>query len=271
MSFEAFFKKNPIFHYRDLVAYLQSLGKVNQNTVRAALQYHLVKKHIARVRRGYYLVTNDYMPGIDVESDYLLIAGRMTNDSIICYHSAMEFHSLAYSVYSLIYFSSNEHVGYLSCDYGNYQQINHPVKLKPDNIFLEAKPYDRSGMSIYVTTIERTLVDCLHRPELSGGWEEVWRSFESIQFLDIGRIENYAIKLGNATTIAKVGFFLEEHREQFSVTEKQLIKLAQYKPKSRHYMKKPYKGEIKNLQRWNLIVPLYIINKDWEEPSDDSF
>ena len=127
------------------------------------------------------------------------------------------------------------------------------------------------GMDIRVTTIERTLVDCLHRPELSGGWEEIWRSFESINFLDIERVINYAVRLGNATTIAKVGFFLEQHQEQFAVKEEQLHQLAQYKPKSRHYMEKKHKGPVKSLQRWNLVVPLAVVNKIWEEPSDDTF
>lgn len=271
MSFEAFFKKYPLFHYEELVEYLESSGAFNQNTLKAALQYHLAKKHLARIRRGYYLVTNNYLPDIHIESDYLLIAGRMTDDAVISYHTAMEFHALAYSVASIVYFNSDERIGQLICEYGQYQQLSHPAPLKPDSVFLETKLHDRMGMDIRVTSIERTLVDCLHRPELSGGWEEIWRSFESINFLDIERIINYAVQLGNATTIAKVGFFLEQHQKQFSVEEKQLERLAHHKPKSRHYMEKSHNGSVKNCQRWNLIVPLAVINKTWEEPHNDTF
>lgn len=265
MSFETFFKKHPLFHHKELVEYLQSSGSFNQNTLKAALQYHLAKKHLARIRHGYYLVKHDYLAGVHVESDYLLIAGRMASDAVISHHTAMEFHGLAYSIGTIIYFNSNERIGHLVSEYGEYQQLAHPSSLKPSNLFLETKLHDRMGMDIRVTTIERTLVDCLNRPELSGGWEEIWRSFESINFLDIERVIRYALQLGNATTIAKVGFFLEQHQEQFSVTEEQLNQLARYKPKSRHYMEKSYQGPIKNLQRWNLIVPLSVIDKNWEE------
>ncbi len=270
MRFEAFFKKYLLFHYDELVEYLSSSGDFNQNTLKAALQYHLAKNHLARIRRGYYLVTNDYLPGTYIESDYLLIAGRMTDDAVISYHTAMEFHALAYSVASTVYFNSDERIGLLLSEYGQYQQLSHPTQLKPDNVYLETKLHDRMGMDIRVTTIERTLVDCLHRPELSGGWEEIWHSFESINFLDIGRVINYAVRLGNATTIAKVGFFLEQHQEQFSVKEEQLNQLAHHKPKSRHYMEKAHKGPVKSLQRWNLVVPLAVINKIWEEPNNDT-
>ncbi len=269
MSFETFFKTHPLFHYEELVVYLQSLGNFNQNTLKAALQYHLAKKHLARIRRGYYLVTNSYLPNSHIENDYLLIAGRMTHDAVISYHTAMEIHALAYSVGSVIYFNSNERIGYLSCEYGQYQQLVHPAQLKPQKVFIETKLHDHMGMDIRVTTIERTLVDCLHRPEFSGGWEEIWRSFESINFLDIERVIKYVLELSNATTIAKVGFFLEQHQEQFSVKTEELAHLEKYKPKSRHYMEKNYRGDVKNLQRWNLIVPLDIINKTWEEQNDN--
>ena len=271
MSFDGFFKKHPLFHHEELAEYLQSLGDFNQNTLKAALQYHLAKKHLARIRRGYYLVTNDYLTGIHIESDYLLIAGRMAHDAVISYHTAMEFHALAYSVGSIVYFNSDDRIGYLVCEYGQYQQLAHPGLLKPNNVFLETKLHDRMGMDIRVTTVERTLVDCLYRPELSGGWEEIWRSFESIYFLDIERVIRYALQLANSTTIAKLGFFLEQHQEQFSVKEQQLNHLVRYRPKSRHYMEKHYKGPVKNLQRWNLIVPLAVISKIWEEPRNDTF
>jgi predicted transcriptional regulator of viral defense system len=35
---------------------------------------------------------------------------------------------------------------------------------------------DRSGMEVNVTSLERTMVDVLSRPDLSGDWEEIWRS-----------------------------------------------------------------------------------------------
>lgn len=269
MNFETFFKKHLLFHYEELVEYLQDSGNVNKNTVKAALQYHVTKKHLARIRRGYYLVTNDYLPGSHVENDSLLIAGHMTPDAIISYHTAMEFHAIAYSVGSIVYFNSKERIGYLDCEYGQYQQVTHPVSLIPNDVFIETNFHDRMGMDIRVTTVERTLVDCLSRSELSGGWEEIWRSFESINFLDIERAINYALKLNNATTIAKLGFFLEQHQAQFSVKEEQLNRLVQHKPKSRHYLEKSYNGPVKNLQRWNLIVPLAVINKHWEEPHHD--
>ena len=68
-----------------------------------------------------------------------------------------------------------------------------------------------------LTSLDRTLVDVLHRPDLAGGWEEVWRSLESVEYFDLDSVLEYALLLENATTAAKVGFFLEQHREPLMV------------------------------------------------------
>ncbi|MDF1797380.1 MAG: hypothetical protein P1U63_12670 [Coxiellaceae bacterium] len=269
MRYEAFFKEHHLFHHEELVAHLKSSGSYNENTLKAALQYHFSKKHLARIRRGYYLVTNNYLTGIHVENDQQLIASHFAIDAVISYHTAMEYHALAYSVHPTVYFNSSERIGVYKSVYGDFQQIAHPKALMPNDIFSETKIHDRLGMDMRVTSIERTLVDALHRPELCGGWEEIWRSFESIRYLDVERLIQYALRLGNGTTIAKLGFFLEQHKEQFLVKESQLDVLMTYRPKSRHYMQKNASEEVKNLKRWNLIVPLSVYNKIWEEPYND--
>ncbi|OGA43455.1 MAG: hypothetical protein A3G24_12650 [Betaproteobacteria bacterium RIFCSPLOWO2_12_FULL_62_13] len=62
------------------------------------------------------------------------------------------------------------------------------------------------------TTLERTLVDVFARPDLAGGWEEIWRSLETVEFFDLDVVVQYVLLLENATTAAKVGFFLEQHQ-----------------------------------------------------------
>ena len=70
-----------------------------------------------------------------------------------------------------------------------------------------------------VTTLERTLVDVMDRPKYSGSWEEKWRSLETVEFFNLDEVVEYAKHLGNATTTAKVGFYLEQHREELMVPD----------------------------------------------------
>ena len=116
-----------------------------------------------------------------------------------------------------------------------------------------------------VTTLERTLVDVLDRPDLGGGWEEIWRSLGAVEFFNLDQIIEYATILGNATTAAKVGFFLEQHRESLMVEDGHLARLSALRPKEPHYLERTAKTEQKLVAKWNLVVPAALIERAWEQ------
>ena len=80
----------------------------------------------------------------------------------------------------------------------------------------------------------------------------------------------YAFILQNATTIAKLGFFLEQHKELFSVDEHTLNALQEKITTRIHYLERSKRQSGKLIKRWNLVVPNSIIERAWEEPNDDS-
>jgi predicted transcriptional regulator of viral defense system len=116
-----------------------------------------------------------------------------------------------------------------------------------------------------VTSLERTFVDVLDRTRLSGGLEEVWRSLETVPYLDLERVVEYALLLGNSTTVARVGFFLSQHREALSVEDGVLARLRQHRPRNPKYLTndEPRSGRL--MAEWNLVVPEEILNKSWDE------
>ncbi len=105
-------------------------------------------------------------------------------------------------------------------------------------------------------------MDMLHRPDLSGGWEEIWRSAESVEYYDIQQVVEYALLLQNATTAAKVGFFLEQHNEKLQVDDRQLDRLREIRSSQPHYMDRGSSGSL--VSNWNLIVPEQILARSWE-------
>ena len=113
-------------------------------------------------------------------------------------------------------------------------------------------------------TLERTLVDVLDAPTNAGGWEEVWRSLEMVEFFDLDAVTAYTVKLGSALTAARVGFFLEQHRESLMVEDRHLEPLRQLRPRQPRYLdarRKP--GKL--VASWNLIVPDGVLRRTWAE------
>jgi len=111
--------------------------------------------------------------------------------------------------------------------------------------------------------LERTLVDVLDRPDLSGGWEEIWRSLESIEFFDLDSVVEYALLLRNATTAAKVGFFLDQHREPLMVEDRHLNSLHHLRPQQPHYLERTRRKSGRLVSEWNLVIPTEVLDRAW--------
>jgi predicted transcriptional regulator of viral defense system len=261
-----FLRTHPVFTAKELTEYLARQKARSKWTEKALLAYHLKKKHIARVRRGLYTtVPPGSKTGTPLIDSYLL-ASRMAQDAVLAYHTALEFHGRAYSTFQNFYYLTNSSARVVVYRGNRFQPVKFPRRLREHGKTLfGVLDRERSGLSLRVTSLERTLVDTLDRPDLCGGWEEVWRSLESVEFFDLDQIVEYSLLLANATTIAKVGFFLEQHKQALMVEESHLRRLREHRPRSPHYAARGDKRPVQLSSQWNLILPTDVVERSWEE------
>jgi predicted transcriptional regulator of viral defense system len=66
------------------------------------------------------------------------------------------------------------------------------------------------GVPIYVTDVERTLLDALRMPDKSGGIAKVLRAWRSAENIDVGKLISYADGYGNKVLRQRGGFLLEK-------------------------------------------------------------
>jgi predicted transcriptional regulator of viral defense system len=66
-----------------------------------------------------------------------------------------------------------------------------------------------SGLPIYVTDVERTLLDALRMPEKCGGIAKVLRAWRSAGGMDVDRLVQYTDRFGIQNLRQRVGFMLE--------------------------------------------------------------
>jgi len=261
-----FFNAHPVFTRREFEEFLISRGTTNPETWKSLLYHHRKKHNIAMIKKGLYLAIP---PGSEEDSlpvDGFLIASRCKEDAILAYHTALEVHGRAHSLHEQ-YIYLTESASHRPFSFRNilYRAIPFPKILQvKKKSFWGVETIDRSGLDARVTSLERTLVDVLHRPELCGGWEEVWRSLSTVEYYDLEQLIEYALLLENATTIAKTGFFLEQHKKSLMVEEFHLKRLEEFKPKQPHYLNRGHRSG-RLVSRWNLVVPEAVLNKTWEE------
>ncbi len=121
---------------------------------------------------------------------------------------------------------------------------------------------EMDGICVRVTSPERTLVDLLDRPRFGGSWEEIWRSLEMV---DLEQVVEYTLLLGNATTVAKTGFFLEQHRDSLMVEDRHLNILREHRPRKAHYLRRDSLRRGRFAGKWNLIIPADLAEQSWNE------
>jgi predicted transcriptional regulator of viral defense system len=266
MKHEEFFRKHPVFTSEELDKHLSTIGKPGHRTGESLLNYHRKKGHVVLIRRGLYAVIP---PGGDPELypvDPFLVAAKLTKDAVLSYHTALEIHGRAYSVREHLTYSAARPVSSITFRSRTFRGVRFPQALcRVGNENFGVMTVDRAGLEVPVASLERTLVDVLDRPDLSGNWEEIWRSLESVEFFNLDRVVEYTLLLGNATTTAKVGFFLEQHRESLMVEDDHLQPLRDRRPRQPHYLESSNRKSGKLVGDWNLIVPAALYERTWGE------
>jgi predicted transcriptional regulator of viral defense system len=265
-----FLTQNPVFTREALVNFLANQGSISPNTQKAILQYHLKQGHIARIKRGLFAAIP---PGSNPNThpvDPYLIAGKATSDAILSYHTALEYHGLAYTVFSNFTFCSRMRLQPFTFQGHIFEAAPFPgTPMRNESELFATETVKRQGLAIKITTLERTFVDVLDQPNRGGDWEEIYRSIQSITVMNLDLIIEYTLRLEKATTTAKVGYFLEKLGKRLGITERQLQPLKKQLPKKPHYLSRNQRKGGAFIKQWNLIVPEHIAEEQWDEPTYD--
>ena len=263
---DTFFRRHPVFTREELAEHLSTGGHVGPRTQESLIAYHTRTGRLVRVRRGLFAVIPPEAGRETYPIDPYLVASRLTPDSVLSYHTALELHGRAYSVWQHLTYLASRPVESLTFRTHVYRGARFPEALvREGKEHFGVSTMERAGMPLRVTSLERTLVDVLDRPIRSGGWEEVWRSLEAVEFFDLDKIVEYVILLGNATTASKVGFYLDQHREALMVEESHLAALRSQRPRQPHYVDRGRSGDGRLVAEWNLVVPTDLIEQSWAE------
>jgi len=262
---KAFFATHPVFRYEEFQHAHSRSGKRSTHTSHAVLKQHVAAGNLLRVRRGLYATVPPGASPKTLQLDPYLLASRLAPDAVVAYHAALQFHGKSYSLWSRFQYLSRHREKAFRFRRAEFVAVLPPAPVRdlPD-FGGGVQDHQRQGLTVRVTSLERTLVDLFHSPRHGGGWEETWRSLESVEFFDLDAVAGYALKHDSAVTVARVGFFLEQHREQLMVEDRHLKRLAAAAPAHPIYLdRRRPSGRLQ--KRWNLVVPQVVLNRSWAE------
>lgn len=260
-----FFAGHPVFRYEEFVAAHAGQGGRSRQTSASALKQHVAAGRLLHLRRGLYATVPR---GADAENhpiDPYLVATQLADDAVVAWHAALQFHGKAYSVWSRFHYLTRARQRRFVFRDLEFVPVQAPISLR-DRADLGGgvAEHRHAGGVARVTTLERTLVDVLDTPDRCGGWEEAWRSLEMIEYFDLDAVLSYTRLLGSALTAARVGLFLEQHRESLMVETQHLAALRELAPAQPRYLdSRREPGKL--VKDWNLVVPERVLTRSWAE------
>lgn len=178
---------------------------------RDALERLVRKGWLERIAKGKYLIV-PLEAGPDriwTESAHV-IAGALVSPSMVSNWSALAYWNLTEQVPRVTYVqTTSRKEDRTPTVLGMRFRI---VRVKSPKFFGGHRYYSRGG-PVLVTDREKTIVDCLDRPDLCGGVEEVARALvASDGDLVWDRITDYLKRFGSGAVIKRLGFLAEHLR-----------------------------------------------------------
>lgn len=117
---------------------------------------------------------------------------------------------------------------------------------------------------VWVTTPEKTLVECARIPSNAGGFAELLRAAAALPRLDPQELLRWVDHYAEANLAARLGFLLE-NTEQREGEVAILPDLERRKPSTRIYLERGRRGG-RLVRRWNLIVPSHLLAGNTHTP-----
>ncbi len=188
----------------------KALPNSNDGAIRELLSDMTRRGLLMRLKRGlYYIIPYEQNPKTFMP-EWHLVAGYLVQDAnyYIAYYSALQIHNLITqpSLKEQIVVSRQIRPSTIKIKDVNFQFIFHNEK----HFFGSKKIWIDNYHKVNCSDLEKTIIDCLFKPDYAGGIVEIARAiYLSGNKIRFNTLLEYAIKFNSQAVIKRLGFLLE--------------------------------------------------------------
>ena len=179
----------------------------SDNAAHWQIRSYLDKGYIEHIRRDFYAV-------ISLETEQPIpnrfqIASRAADDACVSHHSAFEYYGYANQVFYTVYATTQKHVRPFSYDGVDYRF----VASKGSAGVVDSED------GVRVTSIERTVIDCIADFDKCGGLEELLRCLTLVPSLSADKLFVVLEQYGHGKLYQKAGYILEAFKDDLALPD----------------------------------------------------
>jgi len=233
-------RKGPVFTFGEAL----ELCKVRRETLWTILSRLEKKGWIERIEKGKYMIVPLGAGKGKYTLNEFVIGSMLVKPYSISYWSALHFYGLTEQIPNIVFLQTTARKKDRQFEiFGVEYRI---VRIKKEKFFGIRKEW-MEETQINITDREKTIIDCLDKPQYCGGIVEVAKALKNENF-DADILLDYAGKIGNSGVIRRLGYLCD-------ILD---IKISLPKIETRNYLyldpTMPKKG-LKNA-RWKLMINL---------------
>lgn len=182
----------------------------------------------------------------DIYSTKFEIASKISDTSFICYHSALEYYGIANQVFNDVL------VGSLT-KFNNFTFNDNEFICKSVKNIKFVNNIGSEG--IKVSSLEKTIIDCIDNIDLAGGIEEILNALEQTRYVNEYKLLEILKDMNKIFLYQKVGFLFELYNNQLDLSYDFFHECkSRITKKVNYFMQYEFKETELN-EKWNLIVP----------------
>lgn len=254
-----FFSDHPVFRRAE---YATAVGRRSgDKVVTAMLTQHLQAGNIRRIARGIFASVPKHADAGKWAVDRFLAASRLRLGGVIAYHSALELHGCAYTEGHVVHLITHGEPGMFETKDFRCKFVSPPRGFDSSN---SVTVFDRMGLEVRLTKIERTIADSFDRYDLAGGAEELFNSLDLVARVDATVLIQQVRSLGNATAAGAIGFWMEREQHRLGIPDATLQSLRKLAPNQVRYALGTKSGEGRTATGWNVILPINVVERRFE-------
>lgn len=185
----------------DIITLLQS-----EQTGRKVIRNLLRKGWLARLKGGRYMLLPPER-GVESmgENNPLALAAAVVENSYVGWWSAAAFHGFTTQMPTTVFVGVTKQTKARTVEDTEIRFVT-----IPDREFFGAKRYTVYGRSVSISDPEKTLVDCIDRPDLAGGLAELARiTHAAMAEIDHGKLVDVAIQMKSTSLLQRLGFLTD--------------------------------------------------------------
>lgn len=199
----------------------------------------------------YLLIAPDQGPEAIGESNLLALASRIAEPYYIGFGTAATHYGFTTQHRNVIWLVTPKHLRKREVGEAQVRIVN-PVERK----FFGFGPVDALGYKTILSDCEKTVIDCVDRPELAGGIGEVACILANASpRLDWKKVADYLERIGSSSLIRRFGWIVDYTGSDFPYQERDhLLRLSGHKRKTFLGPKGELEGAIGYNATWHLFV-----------------